>query len=74
MPLYPSLTSIVLRNKAIRRIKRDIAHLYLSEDTKDQERFVRLSEQLDALYAEKVRLMRARNFVLVCAVCASAYV
>lgn len=79
MALYPSLTSIVLRNKAIQRTKCDIARIYprvigANASTKDQERFVCLSERLDALYAEKVDFMRIRNFVLVCTVCVGACV
>ena len=79
MPLYPSLTSIVLRNKAIRRTKRHIARIYprvirANASAKDQERFARLSERLDALYAEKVHIMRLRHFALVCAVCVGACV
>ena len=79
MALYPSLTSIVLRNKAIRRTKSDIARIYprvivANALTKDQDRFVRLSERLDALYTEKVHFMRIRNFALLCTVCVSACV
>lgn len=69
MSQFPSIKSVVLRNKEIRNTKSAIREIYPrvargSSTPEDEKRFVQMSKYLDMLYANKVRAMQVRNLAV----------